>query len=726
LFISITISQLILFGLSFGYLITRSEAALKASILDGARARAGKAASEIGRSLDRAAFAATGLGEVIRTLKAQGMTDRRFLPSYFEGILRDNSDLFAAWAVFKENAWDGRDSLLARDPHFAPRGAFVPWSYREGEGFVSLAGMEGDADPASYYGDFYKIPTETSQSLFLEPYTEELKSGEKVLMTTYALPLKDSADRVMGATGVDLRLDFVAALLSGSVSYDGSYGRLVSSGQTIIGDQRDQGLSGKKIESGATMGGAGEIEKIMSVVESGWGIEYEASDSGAGVVRILEPVHLEGDSKSWVYILTVPSFLLFQEIQKLILAMALAFAFSLAVTGLAVYLVASRLMKPLAALASAFGRMEGGDLEVRVHARKRGDEVNQLSQAFNLFAERMVGLVGGIRCAAEAIEGSSSNLASSIGKSGAFAADIRGDIDETLGDLGGQHQALQESKSGTESIVAAIGELDRSIATQTTSVNEAAASVEEMVGNVLSLARGSTTITEEMKGLDNSGSMGRDRLAAVLEAIEDAVQKSADLSEANEVIASVASRTNLLAMNAAIEAAHAGEAGRGFAVVAQEIRVLAENANDQSKLIARSVTEIREAIEAASASSALAHEAFDEIITRIARVSRLEVEAFAALQEQRSGAELVLKALEGMREATRGVSRSGSSMSAAGIEVDKAMALLSAACVRVSDRARGISAEAELITDHGEEALRLSKVNEASVASLRAEVSRFR
>jgi methyl-accepting chemotaxis protein len=726
-FISITASQVLLFGLAFGFLISRSGDALKAAILETGRARADRQAATIGQRLDLAAASARDLLSVTRTLKAAKTLDRRYLPSLFADVLKGEKDYFAIWAVFSANGWDGKDAAFARDPQFTPKGAFIPWAYREGDDIKVFAGTNGESGEDDYNSDYYKIPVETGKSLFLEPYTDKTSAGTEVLMTTFAEPILDASGKVLGSMGIDISLDFLGTLISSNTSYDGSYARLLSSDLRVLADQRDPSLAGKALsELGDKGWGKEAIERLTSVVETGWGGDYALLDGNKGVIRILEPLRLEGDSKPWVYVLTVPSSVLYQDIRKMILAMVVAFAFALAATGAGVFIVTSRLMKPIAALSGAFARMEGGDLGVRVPSSKTRDEVGGLSLAFNLFVVRMDALVDGIRRSATVIDESSSALASSLERSGEYAADIKSAIAGTMGDIGAQDSALAGSKAGTASIVSAIVELDSSIALQTTSINDAAASVEEMVGNVQSIAKGSVTISAEIKALDGSGAAGRERLAAVLEAIEGVVERSADLSEANEIIESVASRTNLLAMNAAIEAAHAGEAGKGFSVVADEIRRLAETAAEQSKAIGASVSEIRAAIDAASSSSALAREAFDDIAGRIDRVARLENEAYSALDEQRSGGELVLKALAGMRETTRRVQTSGSSMAAAGQGVEEAMTSLAAASARVAERASEISQGADRIGASGSEAIDLSKKNQASVTALRDEVSHFK
>jgi methyl-accepting chemotaxis protein len=722
-FVAVTSAEILIFGLCFALLISRADEALKSSIMEAGRLRASRSAAVIGQSLSEASRAVDGLLSTVRALKSEKATDRRILPAVFREVLEGNKGFFAVWAVFKENAWDRKDAAFAREPEYAPKGTFAPWAYREGDKVMVKAGMDGETDMEGYYGDFYTIPVESGKSVFLEPYKETVEGEKKVLMTTYAVPIVDGTGSTLGALGIDLTLDFIAKILSESLSDSGSVGRLVSSGMMILGDQKDTVLSGKSLSETET---AGEVEKVRTVSATDREIIYEMKYGKASLVRILEPVRLAGDSKPWVYVLTIPADILFLDIRRVLLLLIVASSMALALSGVLVFLLADRLMRPLMALEGIFKEMEQGDLGIRVGESRSGDEVGSLSRAFNVFATRLAALVEGIRGSAAAIEASSSALTAAIRHSGGCAAEIKGGMRDTLADISAQEAALSGAKAGADAIVRAIADLDVSISLQAASINEAAASVEEMVGNIQSIAKGSESISNEIRALDDSGASGRERMAAVLSAIESIVGLSAALDEANETIESVASRTNLLAMNAAIEAAHAGDAGKGFAVVADEIRALAENSHEQSTAIAASVAQIRGAIDESSSSSFRAREAFDDIIERIGRVSNLESQATSALIEQRAGGEILLESLSGLRDTTRRVETSSAAMTAAGKEVEKAMESLASASSRVAERAGVIATEAERIESSGTEALRASEENAASVAALRQELGRFK
>ncbi|MEI6874232.1 MAG: methyl-accepting chemotaxis protein, partial [Spirochaetota bacterium] len=138
---------------------------------------------------------------------------------------------------------------------------------------------------------------------------------------------------------------------------------------------------------------------------------------------------------------------------------------------------------------------------------------------------------------------------------------------------------------------------------------------------------------------------GRSKLDRVTEIVSGISLQSEKLGEANLTVSNIASRTNLLAMNAAIEAAHAGDSGKGFAVVADEIRNLAESAALQSKEISGDIKEIRNSIEEAVAGAMVARDAFASVQDFIRRLSALEREINLALEEQRTGSRQILDAL---------------------------------------------------------------------------------
>jgi methyl-accepting chemotaxis protein len=715
-------AEVLIFGIGFAYIVLRAGDSLESAVLEAGKAKAEYAAAELRTELGSASALAEGLRSTALTLKALGRTDRQLLPALFERTLRDHEGLYAAWAVFNKDAWDGRDAAYLRDPHFLPEGAFAPWAYRDGEGIDVFAGMEGETDPESYYGDYYKKPVEEGLTLYLEPYTEKMLDGRQVLMTTYAMPIIDSGGAVLGAIGVDLKLDSLVSLVSGELGYSGASARLVSAGGVVVADKADPALAGKAL---AEVASEPEVVDVSSVSESGWPLSREVVEGGRKIARIAAPVRVPGDSKPWVYLLTVPTSSLYLEIDRMIRAMILVFALLIAATGCLVFALSTGLVKPIAALNAAFKRMEGGDLGVRVSAGRSRDEVGELARAFDVLAEGMGALVGGIGKSAAVIEASSSALANAILRSGRCVEDIESGIAATLGDLRAQEGALGESREGAGTILRAISSLDSAVGAQVGSVDEAAASVEEMVGNIQAIARGSESVSAEIRALGGSGSEGRERLEAALGAIASVVGMSAALGEANETIESVASRTSLLAMNAAIEAAHAGEAGKGFAVVADEIRNLAESANEQSKAISANVDKIREAIDEAASSSALARDSFADITARIERVSKLEAVSSSALVEQREGSRSVLESLAGIRDATRSVEEACASMSKAGAGVQTSMDSLAAASSRVSERTDGIADQASRIESSNEEILRLSKENEDCVATLRGDIARF-
>lgn len=186
-------------------------------------------------------------------------------------------------------------------------------------------------------------------------------------------------------------------------------------------------------------------------------------------------------------------------------------------------------------------------------------------------------------------------------------------------------------------------------------VTQSSASIEEMVANIASINQVLDQNTEAVSNLALASNDGKKGLNVVSEHIKQIAADSQNLVQTSNVIEEIATQTNLLAMNAAIEAAHAGNAGRGFAVVADEIRKLAENSGKQAQTISAVLKQIKEKIDKTSESSIEAQKRFDQVVELSHKVKEQEDVIKNSIEEQSIGGKQVLTSLTQMNEASEEV-----------------------------------------------------------------------
>ena len=246
------------------------------------------------------------------------------------------------------------------------------------------------------------------------------------------------------------------------------------------------------------------------------------------------------------------------------------------------------------------------------------------------------------------LEENASGMAASVGQMSITAEQV---LEKTRS----QMDSVNTSSQAVQRISDNIKALDESIIVQTSSMNEASAAVEQMVGNITSISSVTEKMEIQFRTLGESSHQGSSIQKESAERINAIVEQSKNLQDANKVIATIAAKTNLLSMNAAIEAAHAGVSGQGFAVVADEIRQLAINSTKESQKIGNELKQIVNTINQIVKDSEASTNAFIDVTNRIDETGKLIHEVNNAIREQKTGASQVINSLRMMNEHTEKV-----------------------------------------------------------------------
>lgn len=272
--------------------------------------------------------------------------------------------------------------------------------------------------------------------------------------------------------------------------------------------------------------------------------------------------------------------------------------------------------------------------------------------------------------------------------------------------IGEMATAMDAQTTDTQEAVGAVEQMSRSIESlssriqdQSSMVEQASAAIEQMMANIQSLQKLLQSNAERFRELDEQSQQSSTMMGEVVTVVRQIAEDSEALTEANTIITGIAAQTNLLAMNAAIEAAHAGEYGKGFAVVASEIRNLAENASAQSKTISGRLVSIGHKIRQCVETSDRSQGTVKELVDVIREVSNRESEISGAMQEQAGGSREVTTALQRMIAITTEVSEAAAEMNLGRGRTVQAIQGIDTANRSLRDRTQAIEEQAKALSD---------------------------
>ena len=395
-------------------------------------------------------------------------------------------------------------------------------------------------------------------------------------------------------------------------------------------------------------------------------------------------------------------------------------------TALVIVSIFSRkLVRPIQNSVPVLHKIAQGDFTVRLPI-SGNDEITDMFEYFNETIEKIGISIQSVGVNSNVMEEIGHELASNMTETANTVHQISANIEGVKQQALTQAASVTETAATIEEIVRTIKQLNNSIETQAASVAQSSSSVEEMVANIASIGQTLGKTDEVIKSLTTATGDGKATLVTSNTVTQKIAEESGSLMEASSVIQHIASQTNLLAMNAAIEAAHAGEAGKGFAVVADEIRKLAEESSMQGKTITTTLKTLSGEIETLSASSKTVEEKFNAIFSLAEQVKEMSASLTEAMREQENGSKEVLTAIKSINTVTIEVQAGSEEMLKGGEGVAEKMQKLDSLTRVITESMNEMASGAVQINNAVQEVSEITQKNKQSIENLAAEVGKFK
>ena len=402
-------------------------------------------------------------------------------------------------------------------------------------------------------------------------------------------------------------------------------------------------------------------------------------------------------------------------------------ALILIVAVIVVYLNACKIVKPINATVLALKNISQGEGDLTVRLPLTGnDEATELSEYFNQTIEKIAESIRAVGKSSITMQSVGDELASNMSETSSAVYEISTNIAGVKKQMLTHASSVIAVGSSLQVMSETIEKVDKHIAVQTKNVENSSKAVNYMVSNIQSVASTVENNLKTLEELNDATGEGKKIIAETVDLSKSVAESSEVLLDTSAVIENIAAQTNLLAMNAAIEAAHAGEAGKGFAVVAGEIRSLAEESGTQGKNITAILKELKEKIAKVNDAALSAERRFDAIFKLADKTQSQELHIMDAMREQSNGSDQIVQSMKQIETMTHEVEKNSKEMLANSNLVADEMKRLGTMSDAIANSMNEMAAGAEQISKAVNEVSGISLTNKHSIQNLVSEVGKFK
>ncbi|NIZ47234.1 methyl-accepting chemotaxis protein [Entomospira nematocerorum] len=662
---------------------------------------------------------------------------RVWLASLLQRVSLGLEDVHGVWAIFLPDAMDGLDASFISDPeNFGDERGRIQVYARRGE-VTFLGASYGDIEQTEAITQAIR----TREPQITSPIFNNFNSRVNIARSGYALIqpiINPVTNQVHGVVGFDISSDFLfipfsrfqppmPAFLQAVGGMYGDWKIYYHTNEDIVGRSANYIFIDE------------DIRVIMDTLKSSRADESfhirrmspNSNNDGSFVPvytfysRIALPN--EDHARDWVGYYTVREEDMLDGTADLRSGVVTGVFFLLILVVFTVIILMTIILNTLGKTNQAISVVAagGGDLTKRIDV-KGNDELAELAMNFNKFSDTLQRIVSTVKTNTDGLEKTSHKLNIEMDKAQDDLSEIRSTVDVLVFSVESQMKSLENSNNAVTSLVSSIGSLDDLVVTQAAGITQSSAAIEEMVSSINSVSRIVNDMAKQYQGLYTAGEVGKEKQQLVRDRIKEVVKGSVKLQEANSIIEEIANQTNLLAMNAAIEAAHAGDIGKGFAVVADEIRNLAESAAEQSKSIGQELRTVHETIASIEQASNDSEYSYAEVFNAIDSLSNLVNQVQSAMQEQSVGSGEVLRSLKMITQSSQDVKDAAMTMRNESGAIIDVMKNLTDGMIKDRKKVSGVANITDGIMETTSQLSRLVRDNESKIGEVAELMSQFK